>query len=568
MNATPRQLDLRLDPRITGADEIEARLLRVERLLRALRWKEDLDDGFPIIVGLIGGTGTGKSTLFNSLAGSRISRVGVKRPCTYGPVIYLHESFRDGLSRSPMLEPPDNDNPNGPFGGSAVVTHTDPRMIGVVLVDSPDFDSVESANRIIADNIFILADILIFVASQEKYGDMSGYQMRELARLLHKERYFVLNKVTSDTAYQDFRTALAKLGEDVNRLVRVDRVAGLPEIIADADEKSGLRALLNGTIGAGSPAGTRMRELKRLAAGTVSALSDLETALKAQSVRVGFVNGTIEALRESVSRTMMKEIDSTLSDTTKAHVEERLKELLRKYDFFFVPRMMIRDFFKRTIGTVFDMFGNGGAGDATKDTLAEDVRAVQAAAKIRPLESAVIELNRGVADILASDPALDDLRRIVRSDVPTWGPTEAADRFNDMFPGVGPILEQEFARFREGLSGTDEIKLYGAYTVSALILLTVEIAVGGGFGLFDVLLNAVIVPFIPRWLIDMKVVDLLRDIAERVDHQYRSALAGILQSRADLYAGALKKALPDDYGTKRLNAMKKDLMRLYPGEAG
>jgi len=38
----------------------------------------------------LGGTGTGKSTLFNALLGSELSQTGVERPKTRGPILYAH----------------------------------------------------------------------------------------------------------------------------------------------------------------------------------------------------------------------------------------------------------------------------------------------------------------------------------------------------------------------------------------------------------------------------------------------------------------------------------------------
>jgi hypothetical protein len=38
----------------------------------------------------LGGTGTGKSTLFNALCGEELSETGVERPKTSGPIAYAH----------------------------------------------------------------------------------------------------------------------------------------------------------------------------------------------------------------------------------------------------------------------------------------------------------------------------------------------------------------------------------------------------------------------------------------------------------------------------------------------
>ena len=46
----------------------------------------------PLVVGLFGGTGVGKSSLLNRLAGAEIARTGVVRPTSMEITAYLHNS--------------------------------------------------------------------------------------------------------------------------------------------------------------------------------------------------------------------------------------------------------------------------------------------------------------------------------------------------------------------------------------------------------------------------------------------------------------------------------------------
>jgi hypothetical protein len=145
------------------------------------RKADDLDVDRPhLVVMLMGGTGVGKSSLLNALAGDDIAEASYTRPTTRDPVIYYHRSLR-----------PDRLDPA--LRSCRLVAHDRAELEHKVLVDTPDLDSNEAANRAKLEQLLPVADVVLYVGSQEKYHDRISW---DLFRRQRRRRAFafVLNK--------------------------------------------------------------------------------------------------------------------------------------------------------------------------------------------------------------------------------------------------------------------------------------------------------------------------------------------------------------------------------------
>src|SRR5687767_13743587 len=111
---------------------------------------------------LMGGTGVGKSTLLNALAGGAIAQASFVRPTTRDPVVYHHESIK-----------PDKLDPALQY--CKLVAHNRPMLEQKILVDTPDLDSNDLSNRDKLVRLLPIADIVLYVGSQEKYHDRLGW---------------------------------------------------------------------------------------------------------------------------------------------------------------------------------------------------------------------------------------------------------------------------------------------------------------------------------------------------------------------------------------------------------
>ncbi|WP_017606654.1 GTPase [Nocardiopsis alkaliphila] len=129
------------------------------------------------VVALAGGTGSGKSSLFNALSGLELSQTGVTRPTTSNAhaCVWGHEGADALLS---WLGVPTRYR----HSRTGVLDTGDSRLTGLVLLDLPDHDSVRSVHTAEADRLIGSVDLLVWVLDPQKYADAAVHH-RYLAKM-------------------------------------------------------------------------------------------------------------------------------------------------------------------------------------------------------------------------------------------------------------------------------------------------------------------------------------------------------------------------------------------------
>ncbi|MDX2545504.1 YfjP family GTPase [Streptomyces sp. WI04-05B] len=166
------------------------------------------------VVAIAGATGSGKSQLFNALAGVAISETGVRRPTTSAPIAC---SWSDGaatlidrlgipgrLRRRPLQS-----------------AEAEAQLRGLVLVDLPDHDSAAVQHREQVDRVLALVDAVIWVVDPEKYADAVLHERYLRPMAGHAEVMFVVlnqvDRLPGEAAHQVL--------DDLRRLLDEDGIA-------------------------------------------------------------------------------------------------------------------------------------------------------------------------------------------------------------------------------------------------------------------------------------------------------------------------------------------------------
>ena len=168
------------------------------------------------------------------------------------------------------------------------------------------------------------------------------------------------------------------------------------------------------------------------------------------------------------------------------------------------------------------------------------------------IEASIARFNLNVAEILSSEEDFPISDRLPLNHAQDLHPNKFARFMNRFFQTLNNYWKENLKNSNRGCPLRMNSSCYGSYTLWAVFLVTAEVAIGGGITLLDMVLNTAIAPFIPKWLLKLKIVDILRDIAARVDSYRRDAFREILQSQAKVYTDVFLTLGPDEASVKNL----------------
>ncbi|MFI2703445.1 GTPase [Cellulosimicrobium composti] len=221
------------------------------------------------VVALAGATGSGKSSVFNALAGADLATVGVQRPTTshplaavwgatnaasggapaasgVGPLLDWLEVRRRHDMGTPLTSGDPGDARTGGLRGLLRGRRAGEVTSGLVLLDLPDHDSVVVEHRVRAERLVERADLLVWVVDPQKYADAALHE-RYLRPLAGHDAVvvLVLNQVDrltpadADACLADLRRLAAEDGLRDARVLGVSARTGqglddLRGLLADA----------------------------------------------------------------------------------------------------------------------------------------------------------------------------------------------------------------------------------------------------------------------------------------------------------------------------------------------
>ncbi len=287
----------------------------------------------PLLVVLGGSTGSGKSTITNTLVGVEVSPSGVLRPTTRAPVLICHPDDQGWFAGGDVL--PELARVTGGHGapnasGSVLrLTTTEAVSPGLALIDAPDIDSIEDANRDLATQLLSAADMWLFATTAVRYADAVPWDFLRQAQTRGTALACVINRIppgASGEIVPHFESMLTNAGLVGVKVFPVEQTE-LDEGMLPPSAVSHIKDMLTELA---TNAEHRASVVRQTLDGAMESIGDRVDEV---AVASGQQNAAADELRLSMERTYEDTRESLRSDVSsgtllRGEVLERWQELI------------------------------------------------------------------------------------------------------------------------------------------------------------------------------------------------------------------------------------------------
>jgi GTP-binding protein EngB required for normal cell division len=219
----------------SGADGISPKLIDDAGDLLARAGERLRLSSSHTVVALAGGTGSGKSSLFNKIAGADFSTVGVTRPVTRD----VHACVWGVSGSGPLLEwlgVPRRYR----YARASALDGGEQSMAGLVLLDLPDHDSVMAHATDQVDQLVEQADLMVWVLDPQKYADAAVHRRFLVPLAGHSEVVAVVLNQSDVLSPEQVEDCV----NDLRRLLDAEELHDVQIVVTSAVTGAGVDGLL------------------------------------------------------------------------------------------------------------------------------------------------------------------------------------------------------------------------------------------------------------------------------------------------------------------------------------
>jgi hypothetical protein len=509
----------------------------------------------------MGGTGTGKSTLFNGLCGEMLSETGIERPKTFGPIAYLHrdagieERFPFDSIKIERLDPDTSlasPHAGGP-GRLLVLEHTREELSHLALVDLPDLDSVEVENRRVVEDLYLMSDLVIFVTSQEKYADEVPFQFLERVHHEGKPFFLLLNKagplLTPGELLSTVRGQGINLSESQFRMLPYFPSDPGPRLSRDASFRDFTATLFR--MSAKNKVRDLVRKERSRAAGELThEIQRLIDLLGQEEEAARRWREHLDMLFRSACHDLFEEQEKHFAEESREYLQNEIRRLYGKYDLLGKPRRFIA----QLILAPLRFLGLGAA--RPPESHDATVLRIRQRFDVTPILAAVAGLNRAVLEDASPADGTSPFFKKLRDKDLMLTDDQVKQLVLAEQDRLVLWLEQKFQALEKGIPKAKQWSIYSTSILWGGLILSLEVAIGGGISVLEAVLDSAMAPFVTKGAVELFAYHEIQGIARELAARYREGLVSVVSLQRDRYAECLDLLMTSRETLASLRAMK------------
>ena len=525
-----------------AAGDVDILVQALPKRLAAYLYKESAS---LIWVAFVGGTGTGKSTLFNLLCGEAISETGLERPKTFGPIAYVHRAaaieggfpFNSMEIRRLSSQSASFSAHSGAPGELLVLEHEREDLSHLVLVDLPDLDSLEVMNRRTVEDLYLICDLIVFVTSQEKYADDVPFQFLERIHNDGKPFLLVLNKaepmLTPGELLSTLRDHGLALGEEQAWILPYFS-ANTAERLSCSGELKSLAGAFFGAIAKSLAKELLQRERQRASRELAQEIRRFLDLLRQESDAIGKWLDHLDVFFRSACNDLFAGQERHFNEESKEYLQNEIRKLYGKYDLLGKPRRMVADIILSPLRFL------GLERPKAPESRDAIMRKVRQRMDVTPILGAVSAFNRSVLEQLSPADEKSALYKKLRDKSLMLTDDQVKHHVLEEQDRLLVWLEGRFQQLARGIPKSKEWGIYSASILWGGMILSLEVAIGGGITMLEAVLDSAVAPFVTKGVVELFVYQELQKLARELGERYRESLISVVRRQRDLYAGCLE----------------------------
>jgi hypothetical protein len=426
----------------------------------------------------------------------------------------------------------------------------------VILVDTPDLDSVEGENRLISERFYLLSDLVLFVTSQEKYADLLPHQFLQAVIGGGKSLYYLVNKAQPELKWNDVVDSIPRddpVRQTPEAWLIPYRPGGSHELISLSDSfRDFLTTLRERTSGEEA---TRLchQETSRLSAQLIQRNERLIRLLMQEKEEAQIWIQKLNRLFEEATADLFKREKEHFSSKSRDLLREKVRGLFLRYDPLAKPRKVIREMILLPLRLM---------GFGVTDRIEKRNRELQRVAHridLSILRECIHQFSRLVLENLSPRSPEAPLFAKLREPGVAVTDEEMATLIRAEQEGLASWLEQTFETLAQEIPRGKRWGIYSTSILWGLLIISFETVVGGGFTILDAFLDSAIAPFVTKGATELFAYQEIQRVARKMATRYEAGLLSIVRVQKERYEACLKALTPSDDRLKELRILHNHL---------